>query len=47
MRSSDRNRYRMEAYLDNSATTPVSDAVLEIVAKTLKEDFGNIVNYKK
>ncbi len=31
----------MEAYLDNSATTPVSDAVLEIVAKTMKEDFGN------
>ena len=31
----------MEAYLDNSATTPVSDAVLEIVARTMKEDFGN------
>lgn len=31
----------MEAYLDNSATTRVSDGVREIVVKTMMEDFGN------
>lgn len=31
----------MEAYLDNSATTPVSPGVAEIVLKTMTEDFGN------
>ena len=31
----------MEAYLDNSATTKVSNAVKEIVIKTMVEDFGN------
>ena len=32
---------RMEAYLDNSATTPVSEGVLEIIEKTMREDYGN------
>ena len=31
----------MEAYLDNSATTPVSQGVNEIVIKTMMEDYGN------
>ena len=31
----------MEAYLDNSATTPVSQWVKEIVIKTMMEDYGN------
>lgn len=31
----------MEAYLDNSATTAVSPEVIELVAKTMKEDYGN------
>ena len=31
----------MEAYLDNSATTPVSEGVIEIIEKTMREDFGN------
>ena len=31
----------MEAYLDNSATTRCLDSVIEIVEKTMKEDFGN------
>lgn len=31
----------MEAYLDNSATTVVSQGVKEIVIKTMTEDFGN------
>lgn len=31
----------MEAYLDNSATTKVSDGVRDIVVKTMTEDFGN------
>lgn len=31
----------MEAYLDNSATTPVTEAVKEIVTKTMLEDYGN------
>ena len=31
----------MEAYLDNSATTPVSQGVKEIVIKTMMEDYGN------
>ena len=31
----------MEAYLDNSATTPVSEGVSRIVMKAMTEDFGN------
>ena len=31
----------MEAYLDNSATTRCLDSVIEIVEKTMREDFGN------
>lgn len=31
----------MEAYLDNSATTRCSEKVIEIVEKTMREDFGN------
>lgn len=31
----------MEAYLDNSATTPVSEAVKDIVVKTMTVDYGN------
>lgn len=31
----------MECYLDNSATTRVSDPVVEIMIKAMKEDFGN------
>ncbi len=31
----------MEAYLDNSATTRCSEAVRDIVVKTMMEDFGN------
>ncbi len=31
----------MEIYLDNSATTPVSEGVIEVVEKTMREDFGN------
>lgn len=31
----------MEAYLDNCATTPVSEAVREIVDRTMTVDFGN------
>ena len=31
----------MEAYFDNSATTRVSDRVLDIVVKTMREDYGN------
>ncbi len=32
---------RMEAYLDNSATTPVSEGVSQIVIKAMTEEFGN------
>lgn len=32
---------KMEAYLDNSATTRVSEGVKDIVIKTMTEDFGN------
>lgn len=31
----------MEAYLDNSATTRCLDSVIEIVGKTMREDYGN------
>ena len=31
----------MEAYLDNSATTPVSEGVAQVVMKAMTEDFGN------
>ena len=31
----------MEVYFDNSATTRVSDRVLDIVVKTMREDYGN------
>ena len=31
----------MEAYLDNSATTRVSDGVKDIVVKVMTEDYGN------
>ena len=31
----------MEVYFDNSATTRVSDRVMEIVEKTMREDYGN------
>lgn len=31
----------MEAYLDNSATTKVTDTVKDIVVKTMVEDYGN------
>jgi len=31
----------MEAYLDNSATTRVSEAVRDVVVKVMMEDFGN------
>lgn len=31
----------MEAYLDNSATTKVSDGVKDIVIKTMTQDYGN------
>ena len=31
----------MEAYLDNSATTKVSDGVRDIVVKTMTKDYGN------
>jgi len=31
----------MEAYLDNSATTPVSEGVKDIVVRTMTVDFGN------
>ncbi len=32
---------KMEVYLDNSATTKVSEGVKDIVIKTMTEDFGN------
>ena len=35
------NIFTMEAYLDNSATTPVSEAVRDIVVKTMTEAYGN------
>lgn len=31
----------MEAYLDNSATTRCLDSVIDIVAKTMRDDYGN------
>ena len=31
----------MEVYLDNSATTPVSEGVAQVVMKAMTEDFGN------
>ena len=31
----------MEAYLDNSATTRVTDEVRDIVVKAMTEDYGN------
>ena len=31
----------MEVYLDNSATTRVSEGVMQIVEKTMREDYGN------
>lgn len=31
----------MEVYLDNSATTPVSEGVIGIIEKTMREDYGN------
>ena len=31
----------MEAYLDNSATTPCLEQVRDIVVKTMMEDYGN------
>ena len=31
----------MEAYLDNSATTQVSESVVEIIERTMREDYGN------
>ena len=31
----------MEAYLDNSATTKVSEAVKDIVVRTMTKDYGN------
>lgn len=31
----------MKIYFDNAATTKVSDAVVDIVTKTMKEDYGN------
>ena len=31
----------MEAYLDNSATTRAYDEVADLVAKIMKEEFGN------
>ena len=31
----------MEAYFDNSATTRCLDPVVDIVVKTMKEDYGN------
>ncbi|MCD7737002.1 MAG: cysteine desulfurase [Lachnospiraceae bacterium] len=31
----------MEAYLDNSATTRVTDSVRDVVVRTMTEDFGN------
>ena len=31
----------MEAYLDNSATTPVSEGVARVVMKAMREDYGN------
>lgn len=31
----------MEAYLDNSATTKAFDEVIEVVAKTMTQDYGN------
>jgi cysteine desulfurase len=31
----------MEAYLDNSATTRVSEPVIDLVVKLMREDFGN------
>ena len=31
----------MEAYLDNAATTPVSEGVAAVVMKTMTEDYGN------
>ena len=31
----------MEAYLDNSATTRAYDEVADIVAKIMKEEYGN------
>ena len=31
----------MEAYLDNSATTRVSEPVIELVVKLMREDYGN------
>ena len=34
-------REKMEAYLDNSATTKVFDSVREIVMKTMEIDYGN------
>ena len=31
----------MEAYLDNSATTRCTEAVREVVVRTMMEDYGN------
>lgn len=31
----------MEVYFDNSATTRVSDSVLQVVTKTMQDDYGN------
>ena len=31
----------MEVYFDNSATTRVYDEAIDIMVKTMKEDYGN------
>ena len=31
----------MEVYFDNSATTKVYDEVIDVVVKTMREDYGN------
>ena len=31
----------MEIYLDNSATTKCAEEVIDIVAKVMREDYGN------
>ena len=31
----------MKVYVDNSATTRVSDSVMEVVTRAMQEDYGN------
>ena len=37
----ERKEKKMEAYLDNSATTRCTEAVRDVVVRTMMEDYGN------